>query len=274
MKPISALIAEDEPLLAESLKRELGRAWPGLQIAATVGDGQSAVDQALALQPDVLFLDIQMPVMTGLEAASSLASSLPASQPLPLLVFVTAFDHYAVEAFDKQAMDYILKPVRQERLAQTVARIQERLAKREALQNNKPAAEASFEQTAAQLRELILAVQPKRQLLTTIQASRAAAQGSSITMIPIEDVVYFEAADKYIRVLTETQEYLIRTPLKELLAQLDSDVFWQVHRGTVVRVVSIASVQRDESFKVSLKLRNRPETLAVSRLYGHLFKAM
>jgi DNA-binding LytR/AlgR family response regulator len=272
MKPITAVIAEDEPLLAESLKRELARAWPELQIASVVGDGQSAVDQTLTLQPDILFLDIQMPVMTGLEAASSLASSLPASQPLPLLVFVTAFDQYAVEAFDKQAMDYLLKPVRQERLAQTVARLQERLAKRdkrEALEQG-----ASFDQTAAQLRELILAVQPKRPLLKTIQASKASAHGSTITMIPIEDVVYFEAADKYIRVLTESNEYLIRTPLKELLSTLDSDVFWQIHRGTIVRVSSIASVHRDESFKVSLKLRHRPETLAVSRLYGHLFKAM
>jgi DNA-binding LytR/AlgR family response regulator len=194
---------------------------------------------------------------------------LPASHPLPLLVFVTAFDQYAVEAFDKQAMDYILKPVRQERLAQTVMRLKERLAKREALEQSN-----SFDQTAAQLRELILATTPKRPLLKTIQASKASAHGSTITMIPIEDVVYFEAADKYIRVMTDSSEYLIRTPLKELLAGLDSDVFWQVHRGTVVRVASIGSVHRDESFKVSLKLRNRPETLAVSRLYGHLFKAM
>jgi DNA-binding LytR/AlgR family response regulator len=269
MKPIFAVIAEDEPLLAESLKRELAKVWPELHIAATVGDGQSAVDQTLALKPDILFLDIQMPVMTGLEAASSLASSLPAAQPLPLLVFVTAFDQYAVEAFDKQAMDYLLKPVRQERLTQTVMRIKERLAKREALEQS-----TSFDQTAAQLRELMLAVQSKRPLLKTIQASKASAHGSTITMIPIDEVVYFEAADKYIRVMTESGEYLIRTPLKELLSELDSDVFWQVHRGTVVRVASVASVHRDESFKVSLKLRNRPESLAVSRLYGHLFKAM
>ncbi len=268
MKPIFAVIAEDEPLLAESLKRELTQAWPELTIAAIVGDGQSAVDEALRRQPDILFLDIQMPVMSGLEAASSLACSWDAAQPLPLLVFVTAFDQFAVDAFDKQAMDYILKPVRQSRLAQTVARLQERLSKREALQSN------SFDQTAAQLRELLLTANPKRTLLKTIQASRASAQGSTITMIPIQDVVYFEAADKYIRVLTESQEYLIRTPLKDLLAQLDSDVFWQVHRGTVVRVANITSVHRDESFKVSLKLRNRPETLAVSRLYSHLFKAM
>ena len=269
MKPISALIAEDEPLLAESLKRELAKAWPELEICAIVGDGQSAVDLALNLQPDVLFLDIQMPVMTGLEAASSLASSLPVPQDLPLLVFVTAFDQYAVQAFENQAIDYVLKPVRPERLAKTVARLKDRLQERT---SSDPV--DSYDQTAAQLRDLLLAATPQQARLSIIQASRQTSTGSTIHMIPIEDVVYFEAADKYIRVLTQDQEYLIRTPLKDLLAQLDSNVFWQVHRGTVVRVAAIASVHRDENFKVSLKLRSRTETLAVSRLYGHLFKAM
>jgi DNA-binding LytR/AlgR family response regulator len=265
MKPITALIAEDEPLLAESLKRELAKAWPELGICAIVGDGQSAVDQALKLQPEILFLDIQMPLMTGLEAASSLASSLPAPQDLPLLVFVTAFDQYAVQAFENQAIDYVLKPVRLERLAKTVARLKDRLQQR---QTTNPA--DSYDQAAAQLRDLLLAATPQQARLSMIQASR----GSTIYMIPIEDVIYFEAADKYIRVLTFDHEYLIRTPLKDLLAQLDPNVFWQVHRGTVVRVSAITSVHRDENFKVTLKLRNRPETLAVSRLYGHLFKAM
>jgi DNA-binding LytR/AlgR family response regulator len=269
MKPISALIAEDEPLLAESLKRELAKAWPDLEICGVVGDGQSAVDQAIKLQPDVLFLDIQMPVLTGLEAASSLASSLPAPQDLPLLVFVTAFDQYAVQAFENQAIDYVLKPVRAERLSKTVARLKNRLQERD---SSNPA--DSFDHTAAQLRDLLLAATPKQERLSIIQASRQTSSGSTIHMIPIDDVIYFEAADKYIRVLTVDKEYLIRTPLKDLLAQLDSNVFWQVHRGTVVRVTSIAQVARDENFKVSLKLRNRQETLAVSRLYGHLFKAM
>ena len=267
-----ALIAEDEPLLAESLKRELSRAWPELAIAAVVGDGISAVNQSMALMPDVVFLDIQMPVMTGLEAASSLASTwaestATAAKPLPLIVFVTAYDEYALAAFDTQAADYILKPVRADRLAQTVARLKARLADR-------TASAQDFDMAAEQLRNLLMAVSPQQARLTVIQASRQTSSGSTIHMIPIEDVIYFEAADKYIRVLTKDQEYLIRTPLKDLLTQLDSNVFWQVHRGTVVRVSAIASVHRDESFKVSLKLRNRPETLAVSRLYGHLFKAM
>ena len=269
MKPITALIAEDEPLLAESLKRELAKMWPELVICAMVGDGQSAVDLALKLQPDVLFLDIQMPVMTGLEAASSLASSLSAPEALPLLVFVTAFDEYAVQAFENQAIDYVLKPVRLERLAKTVARVKVRLLERESANPMD-----SFDHTAAQLRDLLLVSTPQQTRLTIIQASKTSAHGSTIAMIPIEDVIYFEAADKYIRVLTQDQEYLIRTPLKDLLAQLDSSVFWQVHRGTVVRVSEITSVYRDENFKVSLKLHHRPETLAVSRLYGHLFKAM
>ncbi|MDI9333847.1 MAG: LytTR family DNA-binding domain-containing protein [Cytophagales bacterium] len=270
MKPISAVIAEDEPLLAESLKRELARAWPALFVAAVVGDGESAVKEALALQPDVLFLDIQMPVMTGLEAAFSLAEQLPDSHNLPLLVFVTAYDQYAVQAFEVQAVDYVLKPVRADRLAKTIERVQQRLA----LQASEPPSAASFDATTSQLRQIMQSMVPPQPRLERIQASRQTASGTTIHMVPMDDVVYFEAADKYIRVLTAEQEYLIRTPLKELIGQLDPNVFWQVHRGTVVRVNSIASVHRDESFKVMLKLRERPETLAVSRLYGYLFKAM
>jgi DNA-binding LytR/AlgR family response regulator len=290
MKPITALIAEDEPLLAESLQRELARAWPELCMVATVGDGESAVAQALALKPDVLFLDIQMPVMTGLEAAAQLANSLPSPQPLPLLVFVTAYDQYAVQAFENQAMDYLLKPVRAERLAQTVLRLKQRLAKRnEAAQaqimpgnarissanadahaNANALAITGFDETAAQLRQLLQAVMPVQPRLSTIQAS----QGNSIHLLPIADVVYFEAADKYVRVLTADKEYLIRTPIKDLLPQLDTAVFWQIHRGTLVRAQSIAAVHRDEHYKLSIQLRERPERLAVSRLYAHLFRAM
>jgi DNA-binding LytR/AlgR family response regulator len=275
----TAIVAEDEPLLTESLLRELARAWPELEVVAVVGDGQSAVDQALTLKPDVLFLDIQMPAMTGLEAAASLASSLPAPQAMPLLVFVTAFDQYAVSAFDKQAMDYILKPVRQERLLQTVQRLQARLAERHPISSSvfsapTNASNHQFDATAALLLQLLLATTPKQPRLSLIQASRPSAHGSSISIVPIDEVVYFEAADKYIRVMTANTEYLIRTPIKDLLAQLDPDVFWQVHRGTVVKVSQIALVMRDDSFRVTLMLRGRSETLAVSRLYGHLFKAM
>ena len=185
-----ALIAEDEPLLAESLKRELTRAWPELAIVAIVGDGTNAVNQSMALMPDVVFLDIQMPAMTGLEAASSLASTwaesvATATKPLPLIVFVTAYDEYALAAFDTEAADYILKPVRADRLAQTVARLKTRLSDR-------TASIQDFDATAEQLRNLLMAASPKQASLSMIQASKTSAQGSTISMIPIEDVVYLK----------------------------------------------------------------------------------
>ena len=272
--PPRALIAEDEPLLAAALQHELAQAWPALQIVATVGDGLSATQQALALQPDVLFFDIRMPGQTGLDAAAELADAWPAGKPFPALVFVTAYDQYAVQAFEAQAVDYLLKPVQAARLQKTVQKLQL------ALTSQAPAA-ISLEATMAQLRHLLAApgvasapppaapasgVAP----LTMIQAS----SGSQIHMVPVADVLYFEAADKYVRVLTATREFLIRTPLKDLIAQLDPQVFWQVHRSTLVRAGSITTVTRDEAGKLHLELAGRPEKLPVSRLYAHLFKAM
>ena len=261
-----ALIAEDEPLLAAALEQELARAWPELAIAVRVGDGLSAVRQALALLPDILFLDIRMPGCSGLEAALELADAWPQGQPLPALVFVTAYDQYAVQAFEAQAVDYLLKPVQPERLRKTVDRLRQALAQR--------GTAWAQEQTLAQLRQLAQAPgldrPPTAAPLTLLQASR----GNQIHMVALAEVLYFEAADKYLRVLTARQEYLIRTPLKELAAQLDPAVFWQVHRGTLVRATAIATVTRDEPGKQHISLRGRPERLPVSRLYAHLFKAM
>ena len=261
-----ALIAEDEPLLAAALEQELARAWPELAIAVRVGDGLSAVRQALALLPDILFLDIRMPGCSGLEAALELADAWPQGQPLPALVFVTAYDQYAVQAFEAQAVDYLLKPVQPERLRKTVARMRQALAQR--------GQSWAQEQTLAQLRQLAQAPgldrPPTAAPLTLLQASR----GNQIHMVALAEVLYFEAADKYLRVLTARQEYLIRTPLRELVAQLDPAVFWQVHRGTLVRATAIASAERDEAGRLYLHLRDRPERLAVSRLYAPLFKAM
>jgi DNA-binding LytR/AlgR family response regulator len=266
----SALIAEDEPLLARELQTELARAWPQLHIAATVGDGASAVTQALALKPDVLFFDIRMPGQGGLEAATELADEWPQDAPFPALVFVTAYDQYALQAFETQAVDYLLKPVQPARLQRTVAKVQDVLARR-------AQGAVNFEATLGQLRNLLGSVaQPAARTpsnegpLKLIQVS----VGNSIRMVPADEVVYFEAADKYVRVLTEGHEYLIRTPLKELLPQLDGQRFWQVHRGTVVRADAIDSITRDEAGKLHLQLRGRNEKLAVSRLYAHLFKAM
>ena len=273
-QPPRALIAEDEPLLAAALQHALANAWPELQIAATVGDGLSAVRQALALQPEVLFFDIRMPGQSGLEAAAELADAWPADRPFPALVFVTAYDHYAVQAFEAQAVDYLLKPVQPARLQKTVQKLQQ------ALVQKAPAA-LLLEATLTQLRHLLAtpglaapapttALAPPSAPLTLIQAS----SGNQIHLVPVADVLYFEAADKYVRVLTAKQEYLIRTPLKELAAQLDIREFWQVHRGTLVRASAIASVMRDEAGRLHLALRARPERLTVSRLYAHLFKAM
>ncbi|HOB93094.1 MAG TPA: LytTR family DNA-binding domain-containing protein [Aquabacterium sp.] len=269
----TALIAEDEPLLAQALAADLARLWPELQIVATVGDGLSAGDQTMALQPQVCFLDIRMPGATGLEAAQALAEDWPAGVPFPLLVFVTAYDQYALAAFEAQAVDYLLKPVDSARLAACVARLKQRLA-----DTAVPAAAAppALDQALDQLRALLTAgvgaTHPAAALprLEVIQAG----VGNTVHMVPVAEVLYFEAADKYIRVVTATQEHLIRLSLRELLPRLDAALFWQVHRSLVVRATAITTATRDESGKVFLQLRGRPERLTASRLYAHLFKGM
>ena len=277
----TALIAEDEPLLAQALRAELAAAWPELEVLATVADGRSAVREALQLLPQVLFFDIRMPGLDGLAAAAELADAWPADEaPMPQLVFVTAYDEYAARAFDAQAIDYVLKPVQPERLRRTVARLQQAL---EPQRNGAaPSAEDALAGTLAQWRQVLAAAGGPGGLpgaggaapLKLIAASEAGSAGNTVRMVPIDEVLYFEAADKYVRVLTATREYLIRTPLKQLLPQLDAGVFWQVHRATVVRSDAIESVHRDEAGKHHLALRGRAEKIPVSRLYAHLFKAM
>lgn len=268
-----ALIAEDEHLLAQALQAELRRAWPELKIAGVVGDGASAVAQALALKPDVLFFDIRMPGMSGLEAAVELADAWEPDgaqgKPFPALVFITAYDQYAVEAFETQAIDYVLKPVQAPRLQKTVAKVQAVL---QARQHSSGGPE--LEATLSQLRHLLTATGAAPAGHTAPLRMIQASVGNAIRMVPVDEVLYFEAADKYVRVLTGKHEYLLRTPLKELTPQLDPQDFWQIHRGTVVRAAAIESVSRDEAGKLSLTLRGLSEKLAVSRLYAHLFKAM
>ena len=265
----TALIAEDEPLLAAALQAELARAWPQLQIVATVGHGAAAVEQALALRPQVLFLDIRMPGQSGLEAAAELADEWPADAPFPAIVFVTAYDQYALQAFEAQAVDYLLKPVQADRLARTVQRVQALLAQRSAAPTGAPL-DATLAHTMDQLRALLAPAAASAEPLRVIQAS----VGQQIRVVPVDEVIVFEAADKYVRVLTADSELLIRTPLKDLLPQLDASVFWQVHRGTVVRANAIHSVHRDEAGKLHLQLRQRPERWPVSRLYAPRFRAM
>lgn len=272
----TALIAEDEPLLAANLQAELARLWPELRIVASVGDGASALQQGLAQQPDLLFLDIRMPGMSGLEAAQALAEDWPVeSRPLPLLVFVTAYDEYALQAFERAALDYVLKPVQPERLAKTCARLQEALQKRV----EPHATDSALAPMIDQLRELFGAAvpalnhDPARAAVAPLRMIQASA-GNTITMVPVDEVVYFEAADKYVRVVTAEREHLIRMSLRDLLLQLDTSQFWQIHRGTVVRAEAIASASRDEAGKLTLNLRGHAANLSVSRLYADRFKGM
>jgi DNA-binding LytR/AlgR family response regulator len=284
----TALIAEDEPLLAQALTRELTAAWPELHIVATIGDGLSAVREALASQPDLLFFDVRMPGLSGLDAAADIADQWPAERPLPLLVFITAYDEYAVEAFERAAVDYLLKPLQSARLQQSLERIrplaQQRIAgaATNSVANSTTSITPSNPEPLAtqaaldQLRHLLNgpAPRPAPAVLQRLQVG----VGSSIAIVPIDEVHYFEAADKYVRVLTASKEYLIRTPIKDLLPQLDSQLFWQIHRSTVVRASAIESVRRDDTGKLRVTLcanaSGHSESLAVSRLFAHLFKAM
>lgn len=272
VQPLTAaprgLVAEDEPLLAANLQAELRAAWPELEIVANVGNGTAAVEQALALRPDVLFLDIRMPGMSGLDAARALAEDAPGDVALPLIVFVTAYDQYAIQAFERAAFDYLLKPVQRERLRQTCARLQAALASRARTAEPEP-----VQGTLDRLRRLLEASAagvPPAARLSVIQAG----VGTAIHLVPVAEVIYFEAADKYVRVVTAAREYLIRTSLRDLLPQLEPERFWQIHRGTVVRQDAIATAVRDEGGKVLLTLRDHPDRLTASRLYAHLFKAM
>lgn len=249
-----------------NLKQELARLWPELDIVATVGDGEAAAQQALALQPDVLFLDIRMPGLTGLEAARALAEDWPeAGRPFPRVVFVTAYDQYALSAFEHAAFDYVLKPVDPQRLKQTCERLRAALSARPSDDGT------SIDGMVEKLRRLMADPQPPAEPpLRVIQAGH----GDAIHLVPVDEVLYFEAADKYVRVVTAEGEHLIRLSLSALQPRLDPQRFWQIHRGTVVRCDAIARAVRDEAGKTRLVLRGRPEQLAVSRLYQHLFKAM
>ncbi|PFH08361.1 DNA-binding LytR/AlgR family response regulator [Collimonas sp. PA-H2] len=258
---LRALIAEDEPILAAALLQALQRLWPELQIVASVDNGLAVVEQTLKQRPDILFLDIKMPGKSGLEAAQELAEEWPENEAFPLIVFVTAYDEYAISAFEHAAADYVLKPISDARLGKTIARLQQRLQ-----QNGD--GNAALDRLIGQLHNM----QPRTNTepLTMIRA----AVGNQIRMIPINEVIYFEASDKYINVVTADSESLIRTSLKELLPQIDSRQFWQVHRGTIVNHQCIQMAIRDESGKLSLKLRGRGESLAVSRVFAYLFKQM
>ncbi|KQV85066.1 LytR family transcriptional regulator [Massilia sp. Root351] len=268
---LQVLIAEDEPILAATLAHALKRLWPEAELVATCAHGADALEKALALQPHVLFLDIKMPGMSGLEAAEELAEqwSGRAGKPFPQIVFVTAYDEYAVQAFEREAADYVLKPISDARLGKTIERLKARLSA--------PAPGGGLEALLGQMRALLppagpssASAGPAPERLSMIRA----AVGNQVRMIPVGEVVYFEALDKYVNVVTQDSEALIRMSLKELLPQLDDKQFWQVHRGTIVNSTCVQSALRDEAGKLSLQLKHRPERVRVSPLYAHLFRQM
>jgi DNA-binding LytR/AlgR family response regulator len=258
-----ALIAEDEPLLAASLKAALETAWPELEVVAVAPNGLEALRLIEADKPDVAFLDIRMPGLTGLEVGAEIADRLEAGASVPKLVFVTAYDEFAVKAFELAAVDYLLKPVSEERLGATVDRLKAALA-------------ATSRSAGDDLSLLVQKLQkvmgaetpPGGEPLTIIRA----AVGNTVRMVPVEEVCYFQAADKYTSVVTRESELLIRTPLKDLLAQLEPARFRQIHRGTIVNLAEVAAATRDEAGRLSVRLKHRKETLPVSRVFADLFR--
>ena len=253
----TAVIAEDEPILRAQLKAKLARMWPELTIVADVGDGEAALEAMDEHRPQLVFLDIQMPEMTGVEVARSLAAN---SDLRCHVVFVTAFDQYAVEAFDTNAVDYVLKPYTDERLQAAVNRLKERLAM-------VPAPSQDLDALVARLSARL---KPEAQRLRWIKAS----VGTQLRLIPIDEVLFFQSDEKYTLVATQALDTLIRTPIREILDGLDGDAFWQIHRSTVVNARAIESVSRDFRGQASVKVRGRPESLVVSRPFSHLFKQM
>jgi DNA-binding LytR/AlgR family response regulator len=254
---LKCVIAEDEALLREELSRLLSAAWPALNIVAECDDGGTALDAIVEHQPDVAFLDIRMPGLTGLEVAAAAAEASPHTQ----IVFVTAYDQYAIDAFDKGAVDYLLKPIAPERLASTVQRLQARLA-----QGNPDA-----ESLAALVRQLGERLPSAgKEPLVWITASA----GKETRLIMVDDVAYFQADHKYTVVMTAEGESLLRKPIRELLDVLDPTTFKQIHRSTIVNLKAIASITRDDSGKGTVKLKSRPEMLTVSQPFMVLFRNM
>lgn len=256
---ISAIIAEDEKPLRDALRALLVSVWPELEIVAECEDGIAAMEAIAAHRPDIAFLDIRMPGVSGLDVARAAVAAKS------LVVFTTAYDEYAIRAFETGAVDYLLKPVLRERLEASLARVRLRLHERASAQGATEAGDGERLETLEQR------LRPSgARLIRWISA----AVGDSVRMLGIDEVLYFQAQDKYVRVVTGDGEAIIRTPIKELLAGLDPDEFWQVHRGTVVRVSAIDRVRRDDLGKSTLRLRGRDESLPVSAAFLHRFRGM
>ena len=249
---VAAVIADDEPLLRAQLRARLSRLWPELDIVHEMPDGRGVEQVLEAHAPRLFFLDIHMPGVSGLEAARAIGARAH-------VVFVTAFDQYAVEAFEQGAIDYVLKPFNEERLAVTVERLRGRLG----------SPPPSLDELVERLAEKVAGGRAAEHL-RWIKAS----VGSQVRLIPVEEVLFFQSDEKYTRVVTADAEVLIRKPIKELLDELDPDKFWQVHRATIVNVDHIASVRRGLKDQAEIALKDHRETLVVSRAFTHLFKQM
>lgn len=249
----TAIIADDEDLQRSDLHRMLASAWPELDIVASCEDGAEALDAIGRLRPDVAFLDIRMPGISGLEVAG-------ASRGSCRVVFTTAYNNHAIEAFDLGAIDYLLKPVTHERLAQAVEKLREHVSRNDG--------SAGLLKAMAEL---------DRRLRATAREERirwiSATAGSTIKIFPIDEVLFLESDSGYTRVVSATDEGLIRKPLKDLQAGLDGDAFWQIHRGTLVSVRAIARAHRDELGNITVELRGHPEKLKVSQTYGWRFRS-
>lgn len=256
--PTTALIADDEPHLARALQSELARLWPDLQVLHVARNGVEAAERLAALQPDVAFLDIQMPGLTGLEVAQGLEGRTR-------VVFVTAYDEFAVQAFEQEALDYVLKPVKAERLQRCVDRVQRALAQ------PAPADDAAL--LGALQRLLPGATHPAAVPAERLRWLRASS-GDMVHHVDVQDVLFFHADEKYTGVHTATAEHLIRTPIVELAQQLDPQQFVQVHRSTIVNLAHLAGTRRDDTSRLFLRIKGHPQELPVSRAYVHLFKAM
>lgn len=251
----TAIIADDERLMRDQLRMRLQEAWPELQIVGEAKNGDEAVQLVGELKPDLTFLDIRMPGKTGMEAARDIGDK-------SLIVFVTAYDQYAVEAFERGAIDYVLKPTEPDRLRVTVDRLKERLERPQDNVNDSVSAMLS------QLAEKIASPKPKH--LQWIQASI----GQDLRMIPVEDILFFRSDEKYTSVQTSGFEALIRKPVRDLADELDPSLFWQIHRATLVNVNAIEGVTRDIRGRHLVMVKGRPEKLEVSRSFLHLFKQM
>ena len=271
-----AVIADDERLMREQLRARLAEVWPELEIVGEAKNGSEAVELVAQHRPELVFLDIRMPGLTGVEAARQIAQLSTSTTDddeewlLPEVVFITAYDQYAVEAFEQGAADYVLKPAERERLMVTVDRIKKRLATR-----GTPEESTSTPQLQQLLRSLSAQMHPRGVAqapapLKWIQAT----VGSSIQMIPVEEVLFFISDEKYTRVQTAQLEALIRKPIKELVDELDPELFWQIHRSTLVNARAIAGVTRDLRGRQIVTVKGHPEKLEVSRSYTGLFKGM